>query len=237
MLASQSALLRQAVDEKSLVDYQALVASPARLIVAYQSISQLSPDSHPGEFANEEERFAYWLNAYNVATIYGVVEAHPIRSVRDVRPASILSVFPGGGFFAAQKFLFGGAAYSLYEVENKIIRERFDDPRLHFALNCASIGCPDLAPEPFQASKLEDQLERQTRLFINSPKGLVIDDAKKEIQLSAIFDWYREDFEKDGKTVLDYVSEYVTERSAFQKARQDGYTLVFLDYDWALNSQ
>lgn len=237
LLASQRALLRQAVDEQSLVDYQELATSPKTLQEAYAAIARRSPDSHPEDFRSEDEKFAYWLNAYNVATIYGVVRSYPITSVRDVRPPSLLSFFPGGGFFAAQKFLFGGEAYSLYELENKVIRQRFDDPRLHFALNCASIGCPDLAREPFQASQLDAQLEKQTRIFLNSPKGFAIDHARKEISISAIFDWYREDFETDSTDLLDYVGRYLANPQPLRSARESGYKLVFSDYDWGLNEQ
>lgn len=233
----QQDLLKQVVDEQSRVDYRKLAAAPETLNEAYSEIALRSPDSHPESFPSDEEKFAYWLNAYNVATIYGVMQFYPIDSVRDAKPPSLLSIFPGGGFFAAQKFIFGGERYSLYKLENGIIRERFDDARLHFALNCASVGCPDLAREPFQAGQLDEQLERQTRLFINSPKGHLLDHSEKKIRLSAIFDWYREDFEKNGVTVLDYVERYLTDAKPFQEARKNGYELAFLDYDWSLNTQ
>lgn len=233
----QKAVFKQAVNSKALVDYASLAESPAAINAAYADIARRSPDSNPEDFPTEESRFAYWMNAYNIATIYGVVEAYPIDSVRDVKPVSVFTLFAGGGFFVAQKYVFGGDSYSLYNLENKVIRERFSDPRLHFALNCASIGCPDLAPEPFTAANLERLLERQTRGFINSDKGVVIDLQAKEIRLSSIFNWYREDFEKDGVTLLDYVSGYYSDRSALAKARKDGYELAFLEYDWSLNKQ
>jgi len=233
----QSRLYQQVVNSESLVDYDLLVENPNLLEEAYSQIVERSPDSHPSDFSMEREAFAYWLNAYNIATIYGVVKAYPIHSVRDYKPASVYSLISGGGFFAAQKFVFGGKAYSLYALENDLIRKRFDDPRLHFALNCASIGCPDLAQTPYMAKTLDQQLERQTRAFINSSKGLQIDHEAREIQISSIFKWYAEDFQKDGQSVLDYITDYYSDQAVLQSARTDGYTLKYLDYDWSLNKQ
>lgn len=233
----QTRLLKQAVNENSLVDYQGLQTSPALINQAYAEIAQRSPDSHPQDFATEDERFAYWLNAYNIATIYAVTQIYPIDSVRDHKPLSALSLINGGGFFAAQKFVFGGKAMSLHALENQLIRKRFSDPRLHFALNCASIGCPDLARVPYRASILNEQLEHQTIAFINSDKGMQIDDAAREIRLSSIFTWYAEDFVDGKKTAIDYVAKYYKNKKRLAAARQKGYTVTFLDYDWGLNEQ
>ncbi len=233
----QSRLYREIVNDESLVDYDALVRNPELLEKAYTQITERSPDSHPSDFSSSDEAFAYWLNAYNIATIYGVVKAYPINSVQDFKPFSLYSLIPGGGFFAAQKFVFGGQSHSLYALENNVIRKRFDDPRLHFALNCASIGCPDLSQEPYSARHLNKQLDRQARAFINSPKGLQIDHEAKEIRISSIFDWYAEDFQTDEQSVLDYVANYYSSKDELISARENGYGLSYLEYDWSLNRQ
>ncbi len=220
------------VSEDGVVHYQALVDSPFLIEREYEEIKGKSPDSHPEEFPREEDRLAYWLNAYNISAIYGVVKNYPIKSVRDHQPFSLFSLIPGGGFFAAQKFSYGGEKMSLYRLENKIIRKRFKDPRIHFGLNCASRSCPNLSPKPFRGSSLERQLDRLTRDFINSPKGVQINHEAQEIRVSAIFDWYEEDF-PDG--ILNYVAGYYENREALKRARELGYELKFLSYDWSLN--
>lgn len=236
-LELQRAVLKQAVNAEARVDYALLVESPAALDAVYADLAARSPDSHPEDFPTEEARFSYWLNAYNFATMYGVVQAYPIESVRDVKPFSVFTLFPGGGFFAAQKYVFGGASYSLYELENQVIRERFSDPALHFALNCASIGCPDLSLEPFSEGRLEVLLRELTVSFINSEKGVVIDHEERKIRLSSIFDWYREDFGEGDEGLLDYIESYFTDEAALEKARKNGYEVAFLPYDWGLNKQ
>jgi len=208
--------------------------SPEVVEVEYQKVRAKSPDSHPDEFLREEDRLAYWMNAYNVAVIHGVTKIYPIRSVRDHRVFSLYSLFPGGGFFAAQKFTFGGKRYSLYALENKLIRKRFDDPRFHFGLNCASASCPDLAREPFRGETVDAQLDLLTRKFVNSPKGVQIDDAAREIRLSAIFDWYAEDFES---APLEFIAPYFEDTKALNFARAQGYVVTYLPYDWSLNEQ
>jgi len=242
--ARTSRLLADHVDEDGLVNYPALVESSKELNSIYAEIAARSPDSDPASFSNEEAKFAYWLNSYNSAVLYAVTRVYPIESVRDHRPISPYSLISGGGFFAAQKFIFGGESYSLYQLENDLIRERFPDPKLHFALNCASIGCPDLLNEAYQASKLQDQLDRQTRAFVNSSKGFQIDHDARTINISSIFDWYESDFidylEKENvesPVLLDYLDRYLDEprRQDLREARQRGYKLSYLTYDWSLN--
>ncbi len=222
------------VDAQGLVNYHALVDRPEVINSEYEKVTLKSPDSHPEDFPHEGDRFAYWLNAYNVAAIYGVTKIYPIQSVRDHRVFSFYSLFPGGGFFAAQKFTFGGERYSLYALENRLIRKRFDDPRLHFGLNCASISCPDLARKPFAGRTLDRQLDRLTRRFVNSPKGVQIDEESQEIRISAIFDWYAEDFDFDP---ISFIAPYFEDASALRLAQAQGYRVVYLPYDWSLNAQ
>ena len=147
-------------------------------------------------------------------------------------------------FFVGQKFVFGGRNLNLYKVENGVIRKLFADPRLHFALNCASESCPPLASESYQGRRLEEQLERQTRAFINSSRGCQLDEEKKQIALSEIVNWYREDFveksnknEDSNEVILDYLEKYLDGEnlSAFKQARQQGYEVTFQSYDWSLN--
>ena len=238
------AFLKKHVNSEGLVDYETFHNNPDELIGIYAELAKFSPDSHPERFTSEEERFAYWLNAYNIAVVRGVCEHYPIASVLEVKPPSPFSLIEKGGFFVGQRFIIGSENVHLYRLENGIIRKRFPDPRLHFALNCASGGCPPLSRESFQATRLEEQLERQTRKFINSSQAYQIDKRNKQILLSRIFDWYRKDFtqhlptrENTEATVFDYIENYLEPHrlTAFQKARKQGYDEDWLDYDWSLN--
>lgn len=234
--------LSQHVDENGRVDYKAIQANPTELNAIYHQIELSSPDAHPQAFPTENERFAYWINAYNIAAMKAVVDNYPIGSVHDVSGLSIYAFFDGGVFFAGIKHKFGGKKWNLYKLEQKLIRKRFHDPRLHFALNCASIGCPELPQEAFQAAKLDQQLDTETRDFMNDKRKFRIDEQKKEIQVSSLFDWYKKDFLKpktDASDILDYIEPYLNETSqaALREARQKGFAVAFIEYDWGLNDQ
>jgi len=124
-------VLGEIVDSEGRVRYNALVANPKKLEAYYSQIAAFSPDSHPERFATEDARLAYWLNAYNAAVLMTVLEHYPISSVKDVKPPRVLLFLPDiAGFFVFQKPIFGGDKINLYDVENKIIRNRFDDPRI-----------------------------------------------------------------------------------------------------------
>ena len=238
------AFLKKHVSAEGLVDYQGMQSSSEELEKIYAQVARFSPESHPELFTTEEVRFAYWLNAYNIAVIRGVSERYPIESVLDVKPLSVFSLVKKGGFFVGQKFVFGSQKLNLYHLENEVIRKGFSDPRLHFALNCASESCPPLFQEAFQGARLEGQLEKVTRAFVNSSRSAQIDEEKKQIALSEIYDWYRKDFVEDANKsenqnegVLNYLEGYLEEGklAAFKQARQQGYQVTFQPYDWSLN--
>ena len=237
------------VDDAGRVDYRALQAHPEDLDRYYAQISARSPDSHPDLFADEPARFAYWLNAYNAAVLKAVITHYPIAAVSDVSgpPLSDL-ISPQIGFFYFQKLIFGGLKINLYNLEHEIIRARFPDPRLHFAINCASAGCPRLPQRAFRAAGLDTRLEAEARLFVNEPRNLRIDDATRTIYLSTIFDWYQDDFLEHllrkapndaTPDLLDYARLYLTpgRLAALAQAEAQGYQVRFVPYDWRLNDQ
>ncbi|NEQ70805.1 MAG: DUF547 domain-containing protein, partial [Symploca sp. SIO2D2] len=139
-----NALLETYLNEQGLWNYASLVAERNLFDQLYESLSKSSPDATPNRYSSEDEQLAYWINAYNIATVRGVLDHYPIESVIDVKKPSFFSLFEGGGFFVAQKFRIGDSKTSLYKLENKVVRKRFLDPRYHFALNCAASGCPQL---------------------------------------------------------------------------------------------
>jgi len=238
--------LRKFVDPNGRIDYARAKAEPEAINRAYELVASCSPDSHPEAFPTEAARFAYWLNAYNIAVVYAVTQAYPIESVQDVSTASPLSLIEGGGFFAAQRLYFGGRAMTLYALENSLIRKRFADPRLHFALNCASGSCPELPGQPFVPERLDGQLDNETRKFLADSKNFRINHEQRRILVSSIFQWFEEDFLRylrsrgiKDPTLIDYPAPYLGERmrDELALARERGYAVEFIPYDWSLNDR
>ena len=245
--SSYEELLARYVDEQGLVDYDGLLKNSDLVDFFYREVAAYSPDSHPHLFSDQNARLAYWINSYNLTTIKGVLHNYPIGSVEDVAPPALLFFLPSkSGFFFFQRFTYGGVETSLYYLENSVIRERFVDPRYHFALNCASSSCPKLPRVPFYPDRLDEQLEMESEKFINSTANVRYDAEQKTLYLSAIFDWYEKDFldwldhASPGMdlTIVDYLLGYLDEQTAAQ-IRSDRETLKidYLVYDWGLNDQ
>ena len=247
--SSYERLLEKFVDDNGMVNYRKLVENPEDLNRFYAQIASYSPDSHPHLFPTESSKLAYWINSYNSSVMRGVVEHYPIDSVAAVRPPLLLFFFPSkSGFFFFQRFTYGGVETSLYYLENHVIRDRFKDPRFHFALNCASKSCATLPREPFSsdAKKLERQLERETEKFIRSKNNVRYIEEENTIYLSSIFKWYKSDFlnwlkhnhpEREAG-LADYVLPYLDKETADVMQKNISTLKVrFLTYDWGLNDQ
>lgn len=183
----------------------------------------------PGGWSLAERR-AFWINAYNARAIAGVLERYPIDSVRDVG-------FLGGqvgGFFSRREHPVSGRRRTLDEIEEEILlADPLWDHRIHWALTCASRGCPPLRPEPYRGVALERQLEFQAATYLNGPTGHRLDPGARRIQLSRILDWYREDFERAAGSARAYALRYLT--GAALDALHEGWEIGYLDYDWSLN--
>ncbi len=239
-------VVKRFVDDQGRVDYAALKNDPQDLEQYYLQLATISPDSHPQLFPTHQSKLAYWLNAYNAAVIKIVLSYYPISSVSDVKHPWLFFFLPGkGGFFLFQRVTFGGKTTSLYFLENGVIRKRFADPRVHFALNCAARGCPRLPREAFTPEDLEQQLDREARRFLAEERNFRIDPREKAVYLSSIFAWYRKDFiewyhrrEPDREaTLLNYVVLYVPPEKAEDLRSAEAYALRFIPYDWRLNDQ
>lgn len=239
------AVLRRHVDERGLVRWADLAAEPTDLERYYAKVAAFSPDSDPELFPTEASRLAYWLNAYNAAVMATVLRHYPIGSVDDVEPPWLLFWMPEhSGFFVLQGPMFGGIETSLYYVENSVIRERFADARIHFALNCASLGCPRLPRSVFTAEQLDQQLATEARRFCADERNFKIDDDARKIVLSPIFQWYESDFIGDhqrrggvaGVGILDAIAEYLSAPARERlNAARDYYGVEYSGYDWNLN--
>ena len=238
-------VLQRFVDVQGRVDYQALQNDPADLELYYGLLAAYSPDSHPQFFPDRQSQLAYWINAYNAATLKAVLAHYPISGVAEVKAPALLFFMPdNSGFFYFLRPIFGGEQHSLYDLENDLIRPRFADPRVHFALNCASRGCPQLPRHAFSAQNIDAELDRETRKFLSEQRNFRVDYAERAVYLSSLFDWYREDYVQwlvaegaTDPTLLDYVRRYLSlaKRSRLDECKDC--ELRFIPYDWGLNDQ
>jgi hypothetical protein len=238
-------VLRRFVDDDGLVDYPALAREPFVLGAYVGQLAAYSPASHPALFPDEAARLAYWLNAHNAVALRLVLEHYPIRSVQDVTTWWSRALPHGAGFFSGQRFPLGGRSTSLHGLESRILGRAFGDPRIHLALHRASLGGAALPREAFHPARLEAQLARATRRFLDEPRNFRIDPATRSVQLSAIFAWHEGDFarwqRKRGRepSPLGFVADHAGPAAAADAARAgaEGLELRFDAYAWRLNDQ
>jgi hypothetical protein len=227
--APWSALLKEHV-RHGLVDYDAFDKSP-EFPKYLQALATARIDR-----MTKDERLAYWINVYNAYTI-ALINKHKEReSIRNIN--MFLGLVKGKGPWKEEIVRAAGRTLTLDEVEHKIIRVEFMEPRIHMALVCAAISCPPLRPEAFEGARLNDQLHDQTRTFLRERQTENrLDLGNSVIHLSPIFDWFREDFGKTDAAILKFVAPYfdgASERNAFTASRL---TIEFTEYDWSLNLQ
>ena len=198
-----------AEDRQALKDYIAELAAadPARL--------------------GRDEAFAYWANLYNALTVDLILSRYPVASIRNIKPSPIAT-----GPWKMPATAVKGVSLSLDDIEHKILRAAFKDPRVHYALNCASIGCPDLRPPAFGGATLDAALDQAARNYVNHPRGARFD-AKGRLTVSSIYKWFKEDFGGDEAGVIAHLSRYAeSDLAARLKATK---RIAGYDYDWALN--
>lgn len=221
------------------VDYEGLRRDEALLRRQAAAFEVFGPEVTPEQFPSDAARMAYEINAYNTFVLLGVVTHMPIGSVRDVHGP--IEPRPGFGFFYALRFGFDGGTTNLYHLEERL-RAR-GDARIHAAINCASASCPALSAEPFVAERLDEQLDAAMRRMANEPRHVRIDADREALVLSAIFDWFDEDFRAHaaraglGDSTLDFIAHFLSgeRRARFETARDAGWPLRFAPYDWSLN--
>ncbi len=239
-------LLQTYVDGAGDVDYerwQRNTPDLQRLESYLAAVSRYSPESTPERFATRQDELAYWLYAYNAYVIKSILDRWPLESVTNVKAP--LEIVKGLGFFYQLRFVFGGKSYSLYAIENDIIRSSYRDARIHFVLNCGSESCPVLRPELPSGIELEPFLQQAAADFVSDQRNVFIDHAEKEIVLSTIFKWFKSDFINDlrrrglasDRGLIDYVASVAPEPLRKQLAASSDYAVVFSDYDWAVNQK
>lgn len=234
-IASYAALLDRYVvssgDGINRVDYAAWQANTAdrqALAAFIASQEKLKPSQMPAH-----ERFAYWANLYNAVTLSVVLQAYPVRSIKDIKSKGRLLDFKGFlGPWRTKLVEVEGRRMSLDDIEHGTMRPQFRDPRVHYAVNCASLGCPNLPPVPWRAATLEADLDRAARAYVNHPRGATIG-PDGALTVSSLYTWYAEDFGSTDTGIIDHLRRYADEplASGLASAKR----IDDDDYDWALN--
>jgi len=220
-------LLQRYVDDLGRVNYGRWKAEGADVLrVWLESLA----DVDLAAFTDADARLALWLNAYNAIAISQVLEVYPIASIRP-KVLGIPNWLSFLDFFTRSNTIIGGKKYSLNQIEHGILRPEFAEPRIHFALVCAAVGCPLLRRGAYFPESVRTQLEADASRFIHNPDKVRYDAQKKTLYLSKIFKWYEEDFVKAAGSVAEYVGGYLGPEAAVG----DGWAIVFLPYDWNLN--
>ncbi len=217
-------LLKKHVNKEGLVNYQGFINDKDALQTYLNSLTA----NPPAADWSKEDQIAYWLNAYNAFTIKLIIDHYPVKSIKDLgaKHQIIFINTPWDKKF----FKIGHKTMTLNRIEHRILRQEFREPRIHFALNCASMSCPKLRREAYEGSKLNEQLTDQAKDFLRDPSRNEVNATKPK--LSAIFDFYGKDMRKwSGKSVIGFINEY----SAV--AIKEDAEVTYLDYDWQLNEQ
>ena len=224
------ALVKKYVAPKTLagvgfnaIDYASLKKDPvfSGLVARLESYSLASLESR-------ESKLSFWINVYNILAAKMITDHYPIKSIKDV-----------GSFFKPVwkrvAGTVGGKERTLNDIEHEILR-KMNEPRIHVAIVCASVSCPDLRQEVYSAGKLNEQLDDQMEKFLRSPgKGMKLDERKNRVYLSSIFKWFADDVSSRGG-VIKYIGQYVTaeERKVLNNSK---IKISYLDYNWEINGR
>ena len=216
-------LLKKYVDERGQVNYKGFKKEQAE----FKKYLDLLSKNPPAASWSKNEQMAYWINAYNAFTIQLILDHYPVQSIKDI--GSKIQIPFVTTPWAIKFISIGKEKMSLDNIEHGTLRKKFDDPRIHFALVCASKSCPRLRNEAYMAEKLDRQLDDQGRDFLNNPAKNAI--TPKQASLSKYFDWYKGDWQDNGKSIEEWVNRY-------SKTKINSNTKIsFMDYNWNLNEQ
>ncbi|NIO05334.1 MAG: DUF547 domain-containing protein [Proteobacteria bacterium] len=219
-------ILEQYVDEDGLVDYNG-IAGDQRFSVYIESLESATVEtlSHDGQLA-------FWINAYNAITIDKVIKWKPEKSVRETL---IPGVWTSTKFFTSREHVVAGRRMGPDDIEHEILRKQFKDPRIHFAIICASSSCPKLPGFAYTEENVQKKLEQETWKYMNSDRGIRIDRAENTIYLSKIFDWFQGDFIGKSGSVMNFIRPYLKEEVISFLGREP--KIDYIPYNWALNAK
>jgi uncharacterized membrane protein YdjX (TVP38/TMEM64 family) len=216
------ALLQRYVDAEGLVDYKGLGEQQADLDDYIASIA-----AAPFAELGRDEKLALLINAYNAFTLRLILDNYPVASIRDI---------PSKKQWDDTRWIIAGRNYSLNQIEHEQIRPKFIEPRIHFALVCAAIGCPKLRREAYTGSRINEQLEAQAQTIHASPRWFRFEPGSGIVHLTQLYNWYGGDFAQVAGSPLEFAARYST---ALEQSLRSGNKpqIDWLDYDWALNEQ
>lgn len=223
-------LLKRYVDASGMVDYAAWKASAADQQLLDKYLAHLSQAS-VSQNSSRESRLAYWINAYNAVTVKGILREYPTTSIRN-HTAKLF----GYNIWTDLQLLVEGKSYSLEQIEHKILRE-MEEPRIHFAIVCASMGCPRLLNQAYEAERLEEQLTANAKAFFADPTKFHYDAGRRTVAVSPIMKWFSEDFGASQADQLRRVAPYLPDAASRQLAESGRARVSYLDYDWGLNDR
>jgi hypothetical protein len=223
-------LVQRYVDSAGGVDYAHWQASSADVAALDEYLAQLSR-ADPGRVAPREARLAFWINAYNAVTIRGILREYPTSSIQNHA-----SRMGGYNIWRDLLVVVGSHTCSLGQIEHHVLRP-LDEPRIHFAIVCASRGCPRLRDRAYTASDLEAQLQENSRAFFSDPSKLDFDSSTGRLKLSPILKWYAADFGTTQTERLQRIAPYVPDGVARELSARHDVQVEYLDYDWSLNEQ
>mgnify|MGYP003624865713 CR=1 FL=1 len=203
-------LLKKYIDNEGNVNYNDFKKDS---VLLYDYLNELAENA-PSNNWSKKDKLAYYINIYNAATVQLILDNYPIKSIKDIKNP-----------WDKEWIKIGVETFSLNQIEHKILR-KMNEPRIHFAINCASYSCPKLSNEAYISENIEKQLQKATFDFINDSKKNKL--SENSLQLSAIFKWYKGDFTKN-KSLIDYIKPF-TKVNINSKAK-----INYLDYDWSLN--
>lgn len=177
------------------------------------------------------EQFAFLANLYNAKTIDIVLDHYPVSSIKDISLGGGLFAAFTGGPWKAKVLTLQGVEFSLDDIEHAVLRPLFKDPRAHYSVNCASVGCPNLQTRAFTGAKLDAQLDASAKAYVSNPRGVSI--ARGRLVVSSIYEWFKADFGGNDEGVLAHLRRYAAPEL---KAKLDGVKAVSdHHYDWSLN--
>ncbi len=198
------------------VDYKAIKNNP-------KYFSYLESLKKKTSFKTKDEELAYWINAYNALVIQSILNG-----------GSPKSFFSRMKFFKGDKYQVNGMNINLYDLEHKVILP-LGEPRVHFAINCASRSCPKLMAQAYSADNLDEELTLVTKDFINDTMRNHFDPAMNIASISKIFDWFKADFIKHSGSIEQYIAQFINDDKIAKDVQAGNYKIKYLKYDWSLN--
>jgi hypothetical protein len=210
--AKTAVFLKQHVDHHK-VAYSVIQKNKTELEILIQQIATTDLTNE-----NEESKKAFFINAYNLIMIKSIVEKYPVKSPLDI-----------SGVFDKNQHVIAGMKLTLNDLENKMLRAKYNDARIHFVLVCGANGCPPITNFAYVPEKLENQLNEQTKAAINNPSFIKINTSSKKISVSQIFEWYKDDFITKNSSLITFLNAYLS------SPIDEKYRLSYYNYDWSLN--